>query len=389
MYQKQYSQGQAQNVGLNYLGVDGGGGMGLGLSIRWDRLGFEPFVTREEGRYPSPGTDPVTGQPIPGSPWLGVRKMAKTAVLESCFSFILVFVTVGSIAGAFASTSNGVLRALIVAGSYATCRWAGVAARYTPHLPRAGDPGLVWYWWCRGEIGAVILIIYQIAQYGGASLAMLALCVPNLFISDMWRGIGKFGAGAALNDFGAWAHYFSAAVILYCVFGLAQTFTTKRYSYAKRYVHAATLQAATAFGLGLYLYQVGIMSCANPLVFYAGAVGGGTQYMPTGDAMSWVIPILLGPIAAGPVAALIVWLLWDVNELSKEEKLRGYNLDVLDGETVQTYKDSNGDTRVVPGPRPGGAQHTAAGRREDHPPAVSSDINPLGWLFQQEHDKLQ
>jgi hypothetical protein len=342
-----------QDVGLNYLN-QGSSGRTMTWTSRIDiwRLLFEPFVTREQGRYSKDSRDIPFGEgvrPSQGSVLLGVRKMAISGFLELCASFLLTVLTVGTVAGAFASGANIVLIGLLAGGVHALGRYASVAARYTPHLPRHLDPGFSWYSWWRGDVGAVIVLVYQVCQYGGAMLGTLLLCNPGLHYRDYFAGASKFGASADLSCFAFWAYYFAALVVIYFVHGFGQTFTSHRYSYAKRYVQVAALQAATIFVLTQFYIHLGIFTL-NPIIFATGIVGGGTATAVTGSALDWVIPIFLAPIAAGPVAAFFVWLLWNVNALNREQMNEGYKKDMLN--------EAGGN---------GGAVHTPTGRHEVMP----------------------
>lgn len=409
MYRQPTNNWGAPVGAASYLGVGDSGRPRMNISLNgmfdiWARL-FEPFVTREQGRYTviqteegSTSVDVAFGEGgdknVDGSVMLGVRKLAISMFLEMSATFLLVTLLVGTVAGAFASGAHITLIGLLAGFTHAFCRYASVAARYTPHLPRHLDPGFTWYAICRGEIGIIIGVFYMISQYGGASLAMLFLGLPGLHMSDAWVSGGipaKFGAGADLSRFGLFALYTSGLTIIYFVHGFGQTFTSQRYAYARRYVQVAGVQAATVFALHQFFIHVGIFTL-NPVTFYAGAVGGGTQIGLTGSWLDWGIIILFAPLAAGPLAALCVRLLWNVNALNRAEMNKGYMTDIL--------AEAGGN---------GGAPHTAAGRGDVDPnpaPAVTAvssnmasssatrrpqqqNVSMVSWLLQDEGRKLE
>jgi glycerol uptake facilitator-like aquaporin len=364
-------QSQQQHVGLNYS-MQGTSGRVYQWTSRLDiwKLLFEPFVTREQGRYYRDvngqdidipfGEGPEMNESNKGSVLLGVRKMAISMFLELCCTFLMCVLVVGTVAGAFLAGANIVLIGILAGLTHAVARYAAVAARHTPHLPRALDPAFTWYSWWRGDFGAVIVALYLVAQYAGASLASLLLCHPGLHKSDVWSSVlqPKFGASPTdLSCFALWAYLTSALVITSFVHGFGQTFTSYRFSYAKRYVQTAGLQACTIFVLTQFYIHLGIFSAGNPLIYYTGFLAPGAATAVTGSWLDWGIPILWAPLAAGPIAAFFVWLLWNVSAKNRAEMEKGYKMDIL--------REAGGM---------GGAQHTPEGRHEVMPPAGAATV---------------
>ena len=105
-----------------------------------------------------------------------------------------------------------------------------------------------------------------------------------------------------------------------------------------------------------FYIHLGIFSL-NPLIHYTGFLAPGAATAVTGSWLDWGIPILWAPLAAGPIAAFFVWLLWNVSAKNKAEMEKGYKLDLL--------REAGGV---------GGADHSAEGRHEVMPPAGPATV---------------
>lgn len=325
-------------------------------------------MTREQGRYSInergeevdiPFGDP--GANGAGSVMLGVRKTALAVFMETCGSFLLVVLSLGAVAGAFASGANVVLAGLLGFGVQAAVRYASAAGRSTPHLPRHLDPGFTWFEWCRGTMGAVIVVFYWIGQVGGALLGALLLCNLGLFHRDYFAGPNKFGASVELSLFAYWAFYTAGLTIVYWIYGQCQTFTSNRYAYSQAQNHAVKLQSIGLFTVGQFGMQLGILSF-NSLITIAGIVAGGTATAVTGSVFDSLNPGLFAPIAAGIFGAIFVKITWNVNIFSPAMMRDGYARDIL--------QEAGGN---------GGAAHDPVSRHEVNPTEDPSKVN--GQVF--------
>ena len=331
----------------------------------WARL-FEPFVTREQGRYGRDANGNDTdipfgegGEQSQGSVLLGVRKVAVSAFLELCCSYLLVLFTVGTFAGAVKSGANIVVSLLVTGLVHGFGRYASVAAKMTPHLPRHLEPSLTWAEWWNGNVGAIIAILaYWIPQFGGALLATLTLCLGDLHQRDYWAGPSKFGGATGdLSCFGLWAIYTGALTVINFAYQYAQTFTSHRYPDSPQHDKSARLTGITAFVVTQFTGHFGIYS-VNAIIALGGFVGNSTSTAVTGSALDWLIPVILSGVASGPLSALFSTLLWNTSIKNRAQMMDGYSRDTLAQEGGR-----------------GGAAHTPEGRHLVQPPQGASQVN--------------